>query len=95
MKMILNGKTYNTDTMTILVEQSRYSGGNNYCGSDSIRVTVKGTYAFVFTSNGEDLYRCDYIEAIDKAEISAKIDGWDIDDDQCATLLERGIVTEA
>ncbi len=55
MKKILNGKIYNTETMDTLVERSIYSNGN-YCGSDSIGITPNGAYAFVQTSNGQDLY---------------------------------------
>lgn len=94
MKQIINGKSYNTETMTTLVKISRYNNGN-YAGSDSIRVTKNGAYAFVSLSNGQDLYRESYIEAINKADIGAIINGWEIDDEEQDLLVEHGIISDA
>jgi predicted chitinase len=94
MKSIINGKLYNTATMTILCSRDAYHNGT-YAGDSSIRVTKGGNYAFVVTSNGQDLYRNDSIEAIAKEEIAARIDGWELDDDEVAALTEHGVVIEA
>jgi predicted chitinase len=94
MKTVINGKLYNTATMTTLCERNSYNNGN-YAGDSSIRVTKSGNYAFVVTSNGQDLYRQSSIEAITKDEIASRIDGWRLDDDEVAALAEHGIITEA
>jgi len=94
MKQVINGKTYNTENMTVLVSVSRYNNGT-FAGSDSIRVTKSGAYCFVATSNGQDLYREAFIEAIDPTEVAAKIEGWTLDDAEQLALIERGLITEA
>lgn len=94
MKQIINGKTYNTDTMTTLVKRSAYNNGN-YAGSDSVRVTANGNYAFVSLSNGQDLYRSSNIEEITKDQIPALIDGWELDDSEAKALADHGITTDA
>ena len=94
MKTVLNGKTYNTDTMTVLVENKRYNNGN-YSGSDSIRVTRNGAYAYVSLSNGQNLYRESYIQALTKNEVASRIDGWELTDEEYSALVEHGIVVEA
>jgi predicted chitinase len=95
MKSVINGKLYNTATMTILCERNDYDNGNNYCGDRSIRVTPGGNYVYVVTANGQDLYRQSSIEAITKDEIAERIDGWRLDDDEVEALNQHGILTEA
>jgi len=94
MKTSINRKIYNTDTMDTLCSKDAYNNGN-FCGSTSIRKTKTGLYAVVVTSNGQDLYRSAYINAIDKDQIAEFIDGWPLDDDETQTLLAEGILTEA
>lgn len=94
MKSVINGKLYNTATMTTLCERSAYNNGN-YAGDSSIRVTKSGNYAFVVTSNGQDLYRQSSIEAIRKEDIAGYIDGWRLDDKEVEALTQHGILTEA
>lgn len=94
MKSIINGKLYNTATMTTLCERNAYNNGN-YCGDSSIRVTRNGNYAFVVTSNGQDLYRESRIEAITKDEIAERIDGWRLDDNEVEALTRIGVLTAA
>lgn len=87
MRTIINGKIYNTDTMTSLVTVSRFSNGN-YSGSDSVRRTKTGLLALVSTSNGQDLYRCSSIEALAAADLPAAIDGWEITGEDSERLSE-------
>ena len=94
MKQVINGKVYNTETITTLVEVSRHSNGN-YCGTDSIRVTPKGLYAFVCSSNGQDLYRKSYIEALTKDEVAERINGWELLDEEQEVLAQHGLIEEA
>lgn len=94
MKRSINGRVYNTDTMDYLVSKSAYNNGN-YCGDTHIAKTKSGLYAVIGTSNGQDLYRQSYIYAIEKDKIAEFISGWKIDDDEEATLLAEGILTEA
>jgi hypothetical protein len=78
----------------ILCQRNAHHNGT-YCGDSSIRVTKSGNYAFVVTSNGQDLYRESSIEAILKEEIAKRIDGWRLDDDEVEALTQHGILTEA
>jgi hypothetical protein len=94
MKCIINGKLYDTATMTILCSRNAYNNGN-YVGDSSIRVTKGGNYAFVVTSNGQDLYRESSIEAVKKEEIAGLINGWRLDDEEVEALTKHGILTEA
>ena len=94
MKASINGRLYNTDTMTTLCGKPAYNNGN-YCGETSIRKTRSGLYAVVVTSNGQNLYRESYIRAIDKDKIAEFIDGWQLDDGETSTLIAEGILTEA
>lgn len=94
MKQVIKGKTYNTETMSVIVEKNVYHNGN-YCGSNTIRITRNGNYCYVRTSNGQDLYRNSGIEALGAGEIAGRIDGWTLSDEEQAELLKRGIITEA
>lgn len=94
MKQVINGKTYNTETMTTLVSMDCYNN-DNWCGSNSIRITKNGAYAYVRTANGQDLYREASIEAINKDQIAEKIDGWKLTEDEEATLIKLEIIKEA
>ena len=94
MKIVINGKLYNTATMTILCSINDYNNGN-YTGDRSIRVTRNGNFAFVVTANGQDIYRQSRIEAIRKEEIPNVIDGWKLDDDEVEALAEHDILVEA
>ena len=94
MKQIINGKTYNTATMTTLASVDRYNNGN-WCGDDSIRVTSRGAYAYVRASNGQDLYREESIEAINQGEIAGRIEGWKLNDEEVALLQQHGVGEEA
>jgi hypothetical protein len=94
MKTIINGKLYNTATMTTLCERNVYINGT-YAGDSSIRVTKSGNYAFVVTSNGQDLYRQSRIEAISKDQIAGIIDGWRLDDDEVTALANHGLLVDA
>ena len=94
MKNIINGKLYNTATMTTLCSRNAYNNGT-YAGDSSIRVTKSGAYAYVVTSNGQDLYRESSIEAIRKEDIAERIDGWRLDDEEVEALTQHGILTEA
>ena len=94
MKKVISGKIYDTRTMTALCEKAAYNNGN-YAGETYIGKTPGGAYAVVTTSNGQDLYREDDIRAIDKADIAAEIDGWDLDDDAEQVLRDEGILTDA
>lgn len=94
MQQIIDGKNYDTGTMTTLVKTARHNNGT-YSGSDSIRITPGGAYAFVSWSNGQDMYRQSYIETLDKSEVAAKINGWVIDDNERDTLVAHGIIINA
>ncbi len=94
MKQVINGKTYNTETMTTLVSMDCYNNGN-WCGSNSIRLTRNGAYAYVRTANGQDLYREASIEAINKDQVAEKIDGWKLTDEEAEILMQHGITKEA
>ena len=94
MKSVINGKLYNTATMTTLCSVNDHHNGT-YCGDRSIRVTPKGAYAYVVTANGQDIYRQSSIEAISKDEIADRIDGWRLDDDEVEALTEHGVLVEA
>ena len=80
--------------MTTLVSKNCYSNGN-WCGTNSIRVTKNGAYAYVRTSNGQDLYRESSIEAISKKDIAEKIDGWKLNDEELILLQQHGVGEEA
>lgn len=94
MIQVINGKTYNTATMTVLASHSVFDNGN-YAGDCSVRKTRSGALAYVATSNGQDLYRSSYIEAVTIAEARERIDGWKLDDDEVATLAAHGIISDA
>ena len=94
MIQIINGKTYNTATMTVLATRDIYQNGN-YAGCNSIRKTKSGALAYVSTSNGQDLYRESYIEAVTVGEAREKIDGWKLNDEEVAALNSHGIIEEA
>lgn len=94
MKSVINGKLYNTATMTTLVSVNDYNNGT-YCGDRSIRATRGGAYAYVVTSNGQEIYRQSSIKAIAKDEIAEYIDGWRLDDEEVETLTALGVLTEA
>ena len=94
MKTVINGKTYNTDTMTVLVKNPRYNNGN-YSGSDSVSVTRNGAYAYVSLSNEQNLYRESYIQALTKTEVAPLIEGWELTDEEYSALVAHGIVEEA
>lgn len=94
MRKLIGGKTYNTETMTVIVDKPVYHNGN-YCGSDTIRKTKSGNFAFVRSSNGQDLYRNSDIRAITKDDITDLIDGWVLDDKEQQALIDLGIATEA
>lgn len=94
MKKCISGKIYDTTGMTVLCGRSAYNNGN-YAGETYIGRTRGGSYAVVTTSNGQDLYREDDIRAIDKADIAAEIDGWELDDDAEQILRDEGILTDA
>ena len=93
MKTIINGKLYNTATMTTLCSRNAYNNGN-YCGDSSIRVTRNGSYCYVVTANGQDLYRESSITAITKDEIASYIDGWRLDDDEVEALAKHGLLAD-
>jgi hypothetical protein len=80
--------------MTTLCERNVYINGT-YAGDSSIRVTKSGNYAFVVTSNGQDLYRQSRIEAISKNQIARIIDGWRLDDDEVTALANHGLLVDA
>lgn len=94
MKNVINGKLYNTATMTTLCSRNAYNNGN-YAGDSSIRVTKGGNFAYVVTSNGQDLYRESSIRAITKDEIAELINGWRLDDEEVVALAALGVITEA
>lgn len=93
MKTVINGRIYNTDTMTTLCRRTAYHDGNE-AGETRICKTRSGHYALVIDSNGQDLYRQDSIEAIQKQDIPNHIDGWNITDDDADLLIAEGIVTD-
>jgi len=93
MKQVINGKLYNTETMRHLASKSAYNNGN-YCGDASIRLTKGGLFAYVVTSNGQDLYRRSYIEAVTLEEAREKIEGWKLADEEVEALTEQGIILE-
>lgn len=94
MKQIINGRTYNTETMTILAANTVYYNGN-VAGSDSIRKTPGGLYALVHASNGQDPYRHRSIQAIQLSDIASLVEGWDIDDNEIETLTALGVISPA
>lgn len=94
MKTSINGRIYNTDKMTTLVSKDAYNNGN-CSGSTEICRTKTGLFAIVVTSNGQDCYRRSYIDAIEKDKIADFIDGWRMNDEETATLIAEGILTEA
>ncbi len=94
MRQSINGKIYDTANMTVICERSAYHNGN-YTGDESIRVTHNGNYAYVVTSNGQDLYRRSSIEAIRKEDIAELIDGWRLDDGEAKALAAIGVLSEA
>jgi hypothetical protein len=94
MKSVINGKLYNTATMTTLCSRNAYNNGN-YCGDSSIRVTRNGSYCYVVTANGQDLYRESSITAIAKAEIASYIDGWRLGDEDVSALSDHGVLVDA
>ena len=88
MKIVLNGKVYDTDTMTTLVSKSTYHNGN--CSGESrICKTPGGCYCYVTESNGQDLHRGNSVEAITKDLIAEFIEGWRLDDEELKALLEE------
>jgi arginine repressor len=93
-KTIINGKLYNTATMTTLCSCDAYNNGN-YCGDSSIRVTKSGNYAFIVTANGQDLFRQSSIDSIRKEDIASYINGWRLDDAEVEALTQHGVLTEA
>jgi len=94
MIQVINGKTYNTTTMTVLASKDARHNGL-YAGDASIRLTKTGLLAYVVTSNGQDLYRQSYIEAVTVEQAREKIDGWKLNEEEVAALTERGIIVEA
>jgi len=94
MKTVINGKVYDTDTMTTLVSNKAYHNGN-YSGQSSICKTPGGCYCYVTESNGQDLYRRNSIQALTKDQITEYIDGWQLNDEELKTLLEEDIVEPA
>lgn len=85
MRQIINGKIYNTATMTVLATRSCYNNGN-YCGADKLCRTRTGLLAMVRTSNGQDLYRLNSIEALTADQVGEALDGWDLDEDEQRNL---------
>ena len=85
MRQIINGKIYNTETMTVLATRTCYNNGN-YCGSDKLCLTCTGLLAMVHTSNGQDLYRSNYIEAITDDQLGTALDGWELDEEEQRNL---------
>lgn len=85
MRQIINGKIYNTATMAVLATRSHYNNGN-YCGSDELCLTRTGLLAMVHTSNGQDLYRCNSIEAVTVDQLGVVLDGWELDDKEQRNL---------
>ena len=94
MKKVIGGKIYDTQTMTVLCSRRVYNNGN-YAGETYIGRTRGGHYAVITESNGQDLYRQDDIRAVDKADIAAEIDGWELDDGEEQTLKDEGVLTDA
>lgn len=94
MKKCINGKIYDTAGMTVLCSRSAYYNGN-YAGATYIGRTQGGSYAVWTTSNGQDLYRREDIRAIDKEDVAAEIDGWELDDEAEQILRDEGILTDA
>ena len=94
MKKIINGKIYNTETMKTIIKIDVFANVN-FDGSDSIRITRNGNYAFVQTSNGHDCYRNNNIEAITKNNIADLIDGWDISEKEEDELKKIEVLVDA
>lgn len=94
MRTVIDGKVYNSETAEELVSVSDYHNGN-YCGSRKIMVTGQGRYFLYQSSNGQDLYRGAYIKALAKEEVAAEIDGWRLDEEEQARLIERALIVEA
>ena len=94
MKQTFNGLVYDTEKMSVLVERDCRRNGL-YAGSDRICITKGGNYAFVATANGQDLRREPYIEPLSKGEIAERIAGWELSDEEVATLIEHGVLKEA
>ncbi len=94
MKTVINGKVYDTDTMTTLVSNTTYDNGN-CSGQTRICKNPGGSYCYVTGSNGQNLFRINCIEAIAKDQIAEIIDGWYLNDKEFKALLEEGIVEQA
>lgn len=88
MRQIINGKIYDTATMTILATNARYANGN-YCGEDRLCRTKTGELALVKTSNGQDLYRQAGIEALTTSELGVALEGWAPSTEETAALREH------
>jgi hypothetical protein len=88
MKKTINGKVYDTSKMTTLASKSHHNSGI-YSGSTEIRKTRGGAYCLVESSNGQDLYRSNDIETLDKSEIATAIDGWELASTACRRADDR------
>lgn len=87
MRKIIDGKIYNTETMAVLACHHCYSNGN-YIGSNKLCRTRTGLLALVRTSNGQDLYRCNTIEALTADEVAVAVDGWELTGEEQRNLSD-------
>ena len=94
MKQTYTGKVYDTDKMETLATKNLYNNGN-YAGDVQIMVTRHGKYALVTRSNGQDSFLSSSISPIEKEDIAEAIDGWELNDDEAARLIEHGLIIEA
>ncbi|MEE8382700.1 MAG: hypothetical protein V3R78_12585 [Thermodesulfobacteriota bacterium] len=90
MKAIINGKSYNTDTATLIMSKDAYDCNGTYAGSNDLMITKhqKGLLFDAQNSNGQNCYRDNYISALSKKDAIEFIDGQLLTDKEEALIYK-------
>ena len=91
MKIIHNGKRYNSAKCEKLAERDHYSHSNNYSGTSYIVRATDGQLLILTNANGQDCWttNCFYVP---EGEIS--FDGYYMNDEQVARCVELGLIED-
>lgn len=92
MKITINGKRYNTQSLRVFGKHTHCKNGN-YSGTTYYGIHADGQKIVWRITNGQDLYLRDEIRAWDESLDS--IDAIDMDDEQERIALENGLITLA
>lgn len=87
MKIVYDGKIYDTETAKLLYEENVYINGN-CAGTDSLMITPRGRFLIHKTSNGQDLYRHASLKPVTHKEAIEWLHGRLITDEEHQLLLK-------